>query len=778
MMHHDIQHIIRSFNITQDILEQRKEIGSYIESLSNLIVERFFDHLLLNQDFNKHIDMQALPRLRRLKSEFIISLFNDEFNHKLLEKIVLSYKNYHFQIDSFIIASEFEVMTETIIDIASVNHQLKKHLKTILKFLHLAEFIVQENFSQHKNTLSHEHKNNLVIILETLFKMLSIHKSKHEFLLQAWHSDDLLKHSSKRLPTGDVTLCQFNDTLQKIKSQFHDIEEFNIDINLIDKLHHDYHSAVNILYTLFEEKVSFEIMYKQVEIIEDISENLFNELSKPFENSASLTFLTVHSGMRFIQTYTSILNETSEIPYDNEQKMLTFITTLIQTSLGEPLAWAIESFKTDTIEDTKEYDIQEEIPLESSTVYVYLDIKHMPYKTFILDIIKIFLEILKISLVSREKEHTLITLADKAESANRSKDMFLANMSHELRTPLNAIIGFSQVLQLRPEIPQNMRSYIEKISISGNNLLNLVNTILDFAKLEAGKISYHPKMTMLTELLREVAVIITPLAKAKNITLEFPSMVSLALYIDAQLIKQVFINILSNAIKFTPNNGKVSLLVDFDKQLNKYVISICDTGVGIAQDELGSLFTPFTQIDNSLQSSAKGTGLGLVISKRIIEDLHDGNIWVESELNKGTCFFIAIPTPQEQSKVEIFPSKNTDVEKLLIVEDTEEYVHILINKLNDKYDITVTNSLSKAKELLKNNDYDKIILDFFLIDGISSEVLTFMQDTNLQIPVYMVSAEDDYKIVEYIQESSNVVGVFNKTDIEVICNMLIKDKNE
>ncbi len=778
MMHHDIQHILKSFHITPDILQQRKEVASYIESLSNLIAERFFDHLLEHQEFSDRIDKQALPRLRRLKSDFIITLFNDELNQRLLEKIILSYNNYPFEMDSLVIASEFEVMSETIIDIASVNHQLAKHLKTVLKFLHVAEFVVQQSFSQHKSKVSYKQNNNLLILLETFFKMLSIHKSKHDYLLQIWNRKAPWDHSCEKLPTGDVTLCRFHDTLQKIKKQFHDIQEFTIDIDIIDTLHHDYHHAVNILYTLMDEKGSFERMQKQIEIIETISQNLFSELSKPFENSASLTFLTVHSGMRFIQTYTSMLSETSEIPYDNEREMLTFITTLIETSFAKALAWAIESLKTDTLEDTKKYDIQEVIPLECSTVYVFVTIKDIPYKTFILDIIRIFIEILKISLVSREKEHTLITLADKAESANRSKDMFLANMSHELRTPLNAIIGFSQVLQHRPEIPQNMRSYIEKISISGNNLLNLVNTILDFAKLEAGKISYHPKMTMLSELLKEVVVIITPLAQAKNITLEFPPMLSLALYIDVQLMKQVLINILSNAVKFTPQNGKVSLLVDFDKQLKKYVISICDTGVGIAQNELNSLFTPFTQIDNALPSSSKGTGLGLVISKRIVEDLHGGRIWVESELNRGTCFHIAIATPQEQSKVEIFASKNNDVEKLLIVEDTQEYVHILINKLNDKYDITVTNSLSKAKELLHNNQYDKIILDFFLIDGISSEVLTFMQERSLEIPVYIVSAEDDYKIVEYIKESSNVVGVFNKTDIEAICNMLTKDNNE
>jgi len=349
-------------------------------------------------------------------------------------------------------------------------------------------------------------------------------------------------------------------------------------------------------------------------------------------------------------------------------------------------------------------------------------------------------------------------------------------MSHELRTPLNAIIGFSQVLQMRQEIPENMRTYIEKISIAGNNLLDLVNTILDFAKLEAGKISYHPQTTLLSELLKEVLIIISPLAEAKNITLKFPSDISLTLYIDQQLIKQAFINILSNAIKFTPENGKVTLSIDFNKELKEYIISICDTGVGMTKEALSLLFTPFTQIENSLQSDSKGTGLGLVITKRIVEDLHGGRIWVESEVNQGSCFHIAVPITTEQSKVEIFSSKNNN-KKLLIVEDNEEYVDILVNKLNNYFNITVTNSINKAKELLEHNDYDKIILDFFLIDGISSEVLYFMEQEHINTPVYIISAEDDYKIVEHIQESKNIVGVFNKTDIEMICDTLIRVEN-
>ncbi len=777
-MDYDLNQIEKCFNITEETLKEREDISLYIESLSYLIVDKFYDYLLLNEKFATQIDTLAVPRLKRLKAQFIISIFSDPFDNKLLEKLSHFYRNYQFEINSYLIASEFEVMNQTIIDISSVNHQLRKHLKTVLKFLHITEFTIQKRLSTKKTLhLQNSDKNDLTILLGTFFKMLSIHKNKHEYLLKAWHSDNLLKQSD-RLPTGDVKLCQFNDTLQKIKSQFGNLQEYGIDIDTIDKFHIKYHNGVEKLYELVQNDASFFTLQNQIEALEITSEELFSELSKPFENSASLTFLTVNSGMRFIHTYASIFNETKVLPFDDTQKMQRFITTLIEKSFNSPLAWAIDSYKISSSIEEKRFDIEEKIALNSSTTYIYIQLKHIPYKSFVEDTLRIFLEILKISLTDREKEHTLTSLADKAESANRSKDMFLANMSHELRTPLNAIIGFSQVLQVRPEIPQNMRSYIEKISIAGNNLLSLVNTILDFAKLEAGKISYHPKMVMLSELLNEISIIISPLAQEKNISISFPKHISLTLFIDPQLIKQVFINILSNAIKFTPDGGTVSLKINFNKEKNNYIISICDTGIGMSKEAIGSLFTPFTQIDNEMQSKSKGTGLGLVISKKIVEDLHSGEIWVESEENKGTCFFIAIPTPNEQSKVEIFASKNTTVEKLLIVEDTEEYVQILLNRLNDKYDITVTNSINKAKELLDTEHFDKIILDFFLIDGISSEILAFMDESKVSIPVFMVSAEDDYKIVEFIQESDNVVGVFNKTDIDIICSMLLGDKVE
>lgn len=767
-----LDNVIKSFNVTEHALDDRKGVGLYIESLASLIVDRFYDHLMSNQDFLKSLSGSDLPRLKRIKTEFLIALFNDEFNEELFIKLSHLYIDAPIRINKYIIASVFEILQESILDISSVNELLKRDLKIILKFLHIAEFIIQDEFLKSSSNEVMANRTTLFVVLETLYEMLTIHKNKNEELLKLWEDKKLKKTAVKELPVSDANSCSFKISLLRIKDQFPHTKDFSIDIDNISRYHDKYHNESNKLYKLVENEAPFSKQVEQVNIIKEVSTTLFEYISKPFEHSSSLTFLSINSGIRFIQKYNSIINETKFIPFNNPKKIVVFLKSLIQEAIGNSLAWAIDEFDVNDSRCIKDSEIYEQIVLSNSTFYICLTIKDIPYKSFIIDVIKIFLEILRTTITNREKEHSLIVLADKAESANRSKDIFLANMSHELRTPLNAIIGFSQILQRREEIPQNLRSYIKKISIAGNNLLNLVNTILDFAKLEAGKISYNPKMTLIPEMTKEVLVITTALAEAKNITLNFPGKISLALYADPQLIKQVLINLLSNAIKFTPNGGSVTLSIKFDTVENEFIISVCDTGIGISKEGISKLFTPFTQIDNDFQSKSKGTGLGLTITKRIIEDLHGGRIWVESEEGEGSCFHIALPVPDELSKIELYTSKQSEAENLLLVEDNEEYVDILVNKLNHKFNITVINSINKAKELITENSYDKIILDFFLIDGISSEILFFMESKAITTPVYIISAEDDFKLVDHIGESKNIVGVFNKIDAELICDTL------
>ncbi len=776
-MQKKLENIIKNFNITEQVLEERKEVGLYIESLSSLIVDRFYDYFLSHHDFAKLISISELPRLKRLRGQFIVSLFNDSFDEKLLDKISHAHDDFPIKLTPYIIASIFEITTQTIIDIASVNNHLQRQLKVILKFLHIAEFVIQSNFSQNSKVEINASKNTLLTALESLFEMLAIHRNKQEYLLKAWKNKTIQKPYSYELPSENIEFCTFNDKLANIQHQFTNMQEFNIDLHSINEWHVKYHDAVNNLYKMIYAESSLEEQEKEIENIKYISENLFEFINKPFQHTASLTFLTVNAGMRFIQKYGHILNETKFIPFNNSDKMIEFIELLLKESLANSLSWIISSYDVNKTKNLVKSDIQEEIIFNSTTIYISLNIKPLPYKAFIYDVIYIFLEILKITLINKEKEYSLTILADRAETANRSKDIFLANMSHELRTPLNAIIGFSQILKIRPEIPQNLRSYIEKISISGNNLLNLVNTILDFAKLEAGKISYHPRIVLISEIINEVSVITSSLAEAKHISLQLPSEISLVLHVDVQLMKQVLINILSNAIKFTPEYGKVNLSILFDKKNNEFVMTISDNGVGMSPESLAKLFTPFTQIDNPLQSASKGTGLGLVITKRIVEDLHRGRIWVDSILGVGTNFHVSIPASGHTGKVEIFESTTGANTKLLIVEDSEEYVQILVDKLKGFFNMTVTNSINKAKELLDSKQYDKIILDFFLIDGISSEVLHFMEKKKIQIPVYIISAEDDFKIVEHLQESNNIVGIFNKKDVVLICDVIIGTHN-
>jgi len=213
-------------------------------------------------------------------------------------------------------------------------------------------------------------------------------------------------------------------------------------------------------------------------------------------------------------------------------------------------------------------------------------------------------------------------------------------MSHELRTPLNAINGFSQVLLARPDTPEKIKIFIERIYTSGAHLLTLVNTILDFAKIESGKTELFLTSSDVSMLIGEAAALIEPLLTEKKLSLVHKSDKSLMLTADRQLIKQVLINLLSNAIKFSPEGDKI--LIQCIQEEERFVFAVVDHGCGIPKDQVATLFDPFIQVREAQTDSIKGTGLGLSIVKKIIE-LHGGEIWVESIVGKGSCFYFSIP---------------------------------------------------------------------------------------------------------------------------------------
>lgn len=234
------------------------------------------------------------------------------------------------------------------------------------------------------------------------------------------------------------------------------------------------------------------------------------------------------------------------------------------------------------------------------------------------------------------------------EKANRLKSEFLANISHELRTPLNSIIGFSEVLLdgLYGEINEKQDKYLGNIHKSGKHLLELINSILDLSKIEAGKMEFNPEKISFRNAVKEVENVIKPLAMKKGIDLSFSIEETLdEIIADRLKLKQILYNLLGNAIKFTPDKGAVLLKAKKDEEVVTVVVK--DTGIGIKEEELNLIFESFRQADGSHSRDFEGTGLGLTLTRKFI-DMHGGQIRAESVEGEGSSFIFTLPLKHEE----------------------------------------------------------------------------------------------------------------------------------
>ena len=240
------------------------------------------------------------------------------------------------------------------------------------------------------------------------------------------------------------------------------------------------------------------------------------------------------------------------------------------------------------------------------------------------------------------------TMREAADAANTAKSEFLANMSHELRTPLNAILGLSESLQenIYGELNEKQTNAIVTIEQSGQHLLNLISDILDLTQIEVGKLKLQIAPTSLPKLCENSLSFVKQAAEAKKIVVEVNiTLIAIEVAVDELRMRQVLINLLNNAVKFTPVGGKVTLSVDIDnKNVNKQTIQfhVSDTGIGIAPENISKLFQSFVQIDSKLNRQYGGTGLGLALVKYLVE-LQNGRVDVESTLGLGSRFTVTLP---------------------------------------------------------------------------------------------------------------------------------------
>ncbi len=389
----------------------------------------------------------------------------------------------------------------------------------------------------------------------------------------------------------------------------------------------------------------------------------------------------------------------------------------------------------------------------------------------------------------------------EVEEANNLKNQFLSNMSHELRTPLNSIMGLSRVLlmQAKEKISNEEARYLEVIERNGKNLLDLINDILDLAKIESGRIDLHPELISPLLLVEMIMESLEPIVREKGIYLkpdfpeDFPHIVS-----DEARLHQVLLNVIGNAVKFTEKGG---VTVSGKCDDHKIQITVSDTGIGIPKKEIQYIFDEFRQIDGSAARKYEGTGLGLAIARKSVHML-GGAISVESVPGKGSTFAVTLPLSRKEirrtdpgslanQETEIKPKQKT----VLVVDDDPDIVKLIAkNLIKNGYNVIAATSGEEAIRLSLIHRPFAITLDIFMPDMDGWEVLQklkAMPDTK-DIPVIVVSMNDDTEtafalgatgyVSKPLKEDS-LISEIHKIDIKnrllsTKCQVMIVEDNE
>ncbi len=354
-----------------------------------------------------------------------------------------------------------------------------------------------------------------------------------------------------------------------------------------------------------------------------------------------------------------------------------------------------------------------------------------------------------------ERNRSLRMANERLKELDRLKSNFLANMSHELRTPLNSIIGFAQILddQLAGELNEQQHEFVEDINASGQHLLTLINDLLDLSKIEAGRLEIRTELFDFASLAQETADVIRRMTDAKQQTLDLeipPNVESISA--DRFRIKQVLLNLLSNANKFTPNGGDIKLKARIMDE-TALLVSVSDTGIGIPEEDLDSIFNEFQQVDSSTTREAEGTGLGLSISRRLIE-MHSGKLWAESKPGEGSIFSFLLPLAGPPptatnviAKSAITISLPKDHEALvMVIEDDRRFANMLSFYFNrEGFNVAQLFNGQQVMEYAHKLKPCLITLDLMLPDIDGWQILRQLKDDSQTagIPVVVITALDE-----------------------------------
>lgn len=385
-----------------------------------------------------------------------------------------------------------------------------------------------------------------------------------------------------------------------------------------------------------------------------------------------------------------------------------------------------------------------------------LDVFCMGFNTYI--------EELKAVMVSKNLLETinenLIKEKERSVQLAMARDEFLSSMSHEIRTPLNGILGFTDLLLENSFLNAESKKQLEYIKMSGDVLLVIINDILDLAKIESGQISLYAKPFNLSKLIQLIYDTFSTKIQAKGIDFKIliDKKVPSILNGDSIRVSQILFNLISNAIKFTPSKGNITLEINFEKEDEGFYyikVIVEDSGIGIPPDKLESIFDPFIQVSNDTARKYGGTGLGLTIIKKIIT-IMNGQIEVKSKLDNGTKFVVNLPFAKENSKTVSSESLLIN-DKLVIQANGEKRTKVLLaedNKINQilvqkvlskfNFDCVIVENGKLAVEAVVNDSFDVVLMDIMMpvMDGYEASMLirNLTDKTKKNVPIVALTA--------------------------------------
>ena len=353
----------------------------------------------------------------------------------------------------------------------------------------------------------------------------------------------------------------------------------------------------------------------------------------------------------------------------------------------------------------------------------------------------------------RRTNRALEEAVSVAQNANRAKSTFLSNMSHDIETPMNAIIGFTTLAQANADSAEKVRDYLAKILSSGNHLRNLINDVLDMSRIESGKIHIEEQKTNLADVFHDLKDIISGQIDAKQLQLRMDilNVVDEDVYCDKTRLTQVLLNLLSNAIKFTPAGGAVSIRVaqlpDAPEGEGLYEIRVRDTGIGMSAEFAAHIFEPFEREQTAVVSRTQGTGLGMAISKNIIE-MMGGDISVFSQKDKGTEFVMRLPLRLQEGHKKVEAIQELAGRKALVVDadyDTCDSVTRMLVKLGMRSEWTLfgREAVLRARQSLDWSDpFGAYIVSWNLPDRQGIEAVRRIRALGEDIPIILLTAGD------------------------------------